>query len=376
MERGAGAARRPQRWLVAGWLGLLAAGGAGGCYYAQLAAGQLRVLCGRVPLAEAARDPRLSEEERRLLRLAPAVLAFADTVMGMERAGAYETFYDTGAEAVSYNVSACAKTSFRRVFWRYPLIGAMPYKGYFDRAAAEAEAARLRAQGLDARVSGVAAYSTLGWFRDPIFRSMLRGGEVSFVVTLLHEIAHATVFRDGDAAFNESLATFAGEQGALDFYAARDGVGSAAWRRAWEEIHDQRVVAAAMRALYQRLWRLYASPVSEADKLAGRERIFEAARGLFGRLVRERLRTGRWDWLGRLALDNCVVLAFQTYHGRQRLFAEVYRQVGRDWRRFFAVVREAARAPAPFRWLDRWSRGREQLRARAGRGEGRSLPPG
>ncbi len=341
----------------------------GGCYYAQLAAGQLRVLAARVPVVEAAADPhgRLAPEQRRLLSRVPEMLRYAKRVVRLRVGGAYRSFVDTGARPVSYNVSACERTAFRRVRWWYPLVGRLPYRGYFDLEAARKEAARWRARGLDARVSGVRAYSTLGWFDDPIFRGMLRDGEPQFAITLFHELAHRTLFRKGDAVFSESLATFVGERAALAWLAYVYGERAPVVARARAEIEDARVVATFMRALYVRLAALYDARGDKRHKLAERERIFARARAELRALERGQLRTGLYRGLWRTRFDNCLVLGFQTYNTEQARFAEVFARVGGDWARFWRVVEQAAACEAPFVWLRRWC-ARAQRGARANSG--------
>jgi predicted aminopeptidase len=333
---------------------LITAGCASGCYYTQLIGGQLAVLRGRVPLLEAAADSALPEQERRLLSGIPELLRYAEEHVQLERGGSYESFYDTGERAVSYNVSACEQASFNQVVWSFPFVGSVPYKGYFDLEDARAEAERYRALGYDARVSEVRAYSTLGWFEDPVFRSMLVGGEVSLAVTLLHELTHATIFREGDARFSESLATFVGEQAALEWFAHRYGDGSARLEAARDEIRDGRVIAAFMRDLRERLSRVYGSDLSDEAKLARREEVFGDASERLAELERAELRSDHYDGLSGLRFDNCLVLGFQTYHSEQRAFEDVYLLEDRSWERFWAVMREAAAADDAFRWLARW----------------------
>ncbi|RME71074.1 MAG: hypothetical protein D6776_10750 [Planctomycetota bacterium] len=325
-----------------------------GCYYTHLAAGQLRIACGKVDLLDAAVDGRLRPEERRMLREVPEILRFARRSLGMEADGAYTTFYDTGRRPVSYNVWACERTAFRPVLWRYPFVGALPYRGFFDLAWAKRVARRWRERGYDARITGVQAYSTLGWFDDPVLRSMMLDGEVSFVITLLHELAHKVLFRKGDAQFSESLATFVGEHAALAWFTHRDGRHSRRYREAQDQIADNETIARLMRGLYRELETLYAAGLGPAETLARRERVFARTRERIRAMLRSgELRSRRFAGLASARFDNCLVLGFRTYHTHQDRFAAAFAAAGGDWRAFWKRVREAAAAPDPFAALVR-----------------------
>jgi predicted aminopeptidase len=142
-------------------------------------------------------------------------------------------------------------------FW-FPFVGTQPYKGYFDLARAEREAASLRSDGLDTCLVPVPAYSTLGWFDDPVVEPMLRDGASSFVEMLLHELVHATVFVASDADFNEGVATFVGQEAAVAFFAARGDASAAEHERA--EVSDERAVARVLASLRASIAALYAEP--------------------------------------------------------------------------------------------------------------------
>lgn len=329
---------------------------AGGCYYAGLARGQLDIVCAQVPIAEAlAEHEGLRPDERELLAQVPAILAFARERVGLETGGSYASFYDTGDGPVSWNVTACAKTSFTPHLWWFPIIGWAPYKGFFDLEEAKEEARGLAEAGLDVRIGQVPAYSTLGWFDDPVFRSMLRYGRFSFVSTLLHEATHATIFRPGDAAFNESLATFVGEQAALEYLRERYGEGSGEVALALAERHDAALFAGFMRTLYLELKRLYdRTELARADKLEERERVFARARERFAQLRAERFRSGGYAGFARMELDNCLLMLYRTYHRDLAAFEQVHRLTGGRWARTLAVFREAAEAERPFAFLARW----------------------
>jgi len=193
-----------------------------GCYYGHLAEGQLRLLWNRQPLEEAGLDPAYGEEVRALLGLVEDVRLFALEI-GLEVDDQYTSYVDWPEDRIVTTLVRTRSDRLESVPWWYPMLGHLPYRGYFNRERAEAEAVRLREkEGFDVCISGVAAYSTLGWLDDPVTRPMLARGAASLVETLFHELVHATAFFPGEADFNEGVAQFIGQQAAIRFFAAQE----------------------------------------------------------------------------------------------------------------------------------------------------------
>jgi len=352
--------------VAAGRAALLAAvvSLAPGCYLGSVAWGQAGILCGRVPLEDVLQPGgTLTDPERVLLAETPRVLAFARERLGLTPSGSYRTFFDTGDGPVVWNVTACPKTSLKPFRWWFPLVGSVPYKGFFDREQARAEAIELAAEGLDVRVSEVPAYSTLGWFSDPVFRSMMRRGPIRYVETLLHETTHATIWSDRSASFNETLATFVGEEGAVAYLAARFGKEAPVARAARARRRDKRRFERFMRELYRRLAGFYARrDLSVAEKVAQRGVVFRSARERFAREVLPKLETQTFRFVARTDLNNCWVMLFRTYNRDLASFADVHALTGGVWAKTLRVFREAAKGKRPYRYLSRWRFARWQER--------------
>jgi len=192
-----------------------------GCYYSHLASGQMKLLWRRQPLAEAELDPTHSERVRGLLQLVEPVRELARD-LGLHVDDQYTTFVDWPGDRVVTTLVRTRPGSLEIIPHWFPFVGELPYKGYFDRDRAEAEATRLRhEEGFDVCVSAITAYSTLGWFADPITTPMLERGPASLVETLFHELVHATAFLPNEADFNESVAQFIGQQAAIRFFEQR-----------------------------------------------------------------------------------------------------------------------------------------------------------
>jgi len=185
----------------------------GGCYYLQAAAGQWEVLHNREDIADVIEDTSTPPDLARRLRLVVEARRFAVTELDLPDNDSYRSYSDIGREFVVWNVFAAPEFSIRPKQWCFPVAGCVSYRGYFDRDAAMREAERLGRRGFDVAVGGVAAYSTLGRFDDPVLSSMMRWDDVQLVAVLFHELAHQRLYVKGDSAFNESFATAVEEFG-------------------------------------------------------------------------------------------------------------------------------------------------------------------
>jgi len=328
---------------AAGLLAILATGP--GCYYLNQAAGQFDIVFNSRPLEEVYADPGLTETRARKLDLVQASRRFAEERLGLKPSRNYTTYFDTGRRAVTYVVSAVRPDAFVPYVWWFPIVGSLPYKGYFDRKDAEAEAAALQAEGWDVCIGESAAYSTLGWFRDPVFSSMLSMSDASLASTVIHELVHGTIFATGQTDFNESLATFVGREGALQLLEERHGRGSPEVLDARARFEDEALYDAFILDLYDRLAGLYGSERPREEKLAEREKIFAGAREEYGRLV-PRFQTGNFRRLAEPELNNATIVA-QVRYGRYNQFRRVFGRVRNSWPAFFAAVSAAAASGNP-----------------------------
>lgn len=338
-----------------------------GCYSTHVAAGQLRILLGREPI-ERAIAGEARPEARRKLELVRDVRAFAIERLGLTETGSYTSVYDTGERPIAWNVSASDPDAFAPYTWDFPIVGRMPYIGYFDEGRARDEGARLRRHGLDTIVMGVPAYSTLGWFDDPFFTSMLRYDEATIADIIVHELAHATVFVDGDAEFNETLATFIGNKGAEAFFLARGGEADPALAAAREDAREKALFNGALADLRETLARVYQASGLREEKLRRKAEEVAAWRQRFAREVRPRLREGAYDHVldDSVELNNAFLLAYQRYHGELDLFEELHRQLGGDLVATINALRRMAEEDDP----------RAALRERVAQGRALLAVPG
>lgn len=238
------------------WLLVLSLLGTSGCYYGHLVSGQARVLWARRALDDVVADPTTPPQLRERLLLVERARGFARE-LGLEVSGQYTSYVAWPGDRL---VTSLIVTEPGRVEPRpfsFPIIGAVPYKGFFDAERARREAESLSADGLDTCLVAVPAYSTLGFFDDPLTDPMLRAGDGALVETVLHELVHATVFVSSEPDFNEGVANFIGEEASVRFFA--DDPAQAARRRA--EVNDDRAIAIALMAARDHVATLYAQPM-------------------------------------------------------------------------------------------------------------------
>lgn len=325
--------------LLLGLLPLL-----GGCrfgYYARAGWGQASLLLSREPIDEVLEAGGLEPEAAARLRRVEGVMDFAATQVGMVRNNNYTTYVDLEGAPASWTLVACPPDSLSPYLWEFPIVGALPYIGFFDREDAEEERDRLVAEGYDTVILPAAAYSTLGWFDDPVLSTMLRD-DVELVEVLLHEQTHATIYIEGDIAFNESLATFVGHAAALEYFEARgerELIEVARRRR-----EDQRRVASFTSELVKALEALYASDRSRDEKLDERKRLFARQRMKFRREVAPRLKTKRYRFFTRLPANNAIIATLSVYNRDIAMMERLHEHSGRKIRRTFSDLLILGRA--------------------------------
>ena len=230
MTRGAeggGTRRRVVRGVLA--LALLAlAAGCWACspvYVIKAGIAEYKILSSRQPIPEVIQDPATSQDTRDKLAFVMEARRFAADELGIPVGDAYDRFTQLESDTLALVLSAAYQDRFASKTWWFPIVGHVPYKGYFDEEDARNDQAKLEAEGFDTYLRPTAAFSTLGWFNDPILSSMLRSDEIEVVETLLHELAHRYLFASGRVTFNESFATWVGRTGAARFFCTRPGGG-------------------------------------------------------------------------------------------------------------------------------------------------------
>lgn len=259
------------------------------------------------------------------------VKRFGEERLGLRRTKSYSTFLET-AGPVLFVVTASKKDRLELRSWSFPILGKVTYKGFFSYEKARREKNRLEREGLDTFVQAVAAYSTLGWFKDPIFSSMLDWQRSTLANVIFHEMAHATLYLKGETSFNEQFATFVGNRATIDFLRERYGPTSAELRRALDEQEDDLLFSRWISGACERLSNFYRQEISKEEKTKGREEIFQALKEDF-RKTRSLFKTDCYPDLEKTKLNNAVLLAFRRYFDKLDRFEALYETLGRDLRK-------------------------------------------
>lgn len=331
-------------------LGLL---GLGGCaqigYLAQSVSGHMGLISAARPVETWISDPATPPALRDRLRLSQEMRAFATRELKLPDNASYRRYADLGRPSAVWNVVAAPELSLTLQTWCYPVVGCVGYRGFFDRAAADAAAQPLRDQGLEVMVYGVPAYSTLGklpgaYFADPLLNTFLNYPDADLARLIFHELAHQVAFAPGDTVFNESFATaverIGGERWMADHATAqaREALARSDARR-----EDFRALTLRTR---ERLDALYRSAAMDEDKRVGKARLMAEMRA-----EHQSLKAGAWagfsgydGWFERA--NNASLALVAAYNALVPQFERLFVREGRDFDRFYAEVRRLAALPA------------------------------
>lgn len=310
-------------------------------YYSHLANGQLQLLNAREPVAELLNRPIADPALKQRLALAQQARDFASAELALPNNHSYRVYADIQRPFVVWNVFATSEFSLAPELHCFPIAGCVAYRGFFSQGRARGAAALLKQQGLDTYIGGVEAYSTLGWFDDPIINSMLRWSDERLAAVIFHELAHQQLYIADDSAFNESFASFVEREGLAQWRTAqRLPPADAQGER--QRAHFTALVLASR----ERLQLLYDSGLARAPMRSAKQAEFERLRAEY-RTLRDR------DWAGNARYDNWInapinnatLLPFGLYDQWVPAFTALFEQVGGDWPRFYQRAAALGRLP-------------------------------
>jgi len=308
-------------------------------YYAQVTEGHFALLAAARPIADWVQDPSTPQTLRERLLRANEIRRFAAEALALPDNGSYTEYADLKRPAAVWNVFATPELSLELKTWCYPVLGCAGYRGYFDRAGADAMAAELRASGYDTSVTPVPAYSTLGWFDDPLLNTFIYAPDAELARLIFHELAHQVVYVKDDTAFNESFATAVEREGVRRWL---DAHGDDRQREAWTAYLQRREeFVALLLAHRRRLGGIYASQASVADKRAAKAAVLAELQQEY-----RRIRDARWngfagyDRFFNQPLTGTHLAAVAAYNDWVPAFQALLAQSGGDLTAFYAEVRQ------------------------------------
>ena len=349
--------RRAARWGLAGALGVLAlplavvgtlcltSGCASVDYLSQSATGHFSLLHAARPVKDAIADPLIPEPLRMRLQLTQRMRDFAVAELKLPDNASYRSYADLKRSAAVWNVVAAPELSLKLETWCFPIVGCVGYRGYYDKASAEAAAEPLRAQGLDVGVYPVPAYSTLGWMNwiggDPLLNTFVQWPEGELARLMFHELAHQVAYASGDTTFNESFAT------------AVERIGSRRWlaANATEDVRAQQLAIEGRRQDFRQLVRgcrdqleaVYKSDLPDAGKRARKAELIAALRADYETMKREKWNgfKGYDSWFADV--NNAALGTQAAYDDRVETFERLFAAEGGDFPRFYAEVQRLAK---------------------------------
>jgi predicted aminopeptidase len=314
----------------------------GGCtnlgYYYQAVEGQMQIWHRSRPIKQVIEDAQTPAQIRERLALVLRMRDFASAELALPDNGSYRKYADLERPFVVWNVFATGEFSVVPKEWCFPFAGCVGYRGYFSQADAERFAEDLKRQGLDVFVTGIPAYSTLGWFDDPVLNTVVRYPDAELARLIFHELAHQVVYVSGDTMFNESFAVAVELEG-VDRWLARDG--DPAKRTAFE-LYEQRKAGFVDLVMKYRnsLRTLYVGAAPDAEKRRKKAETFAAMKAEYLTLKSSWGGYAGYDRFFAAELNNAHLVPVATYSELVPGFRRLLAENGGDFKRFYAAVKE------------------------------------
>ena len=325
-----------------------------GHYLLRAAWAEGRILAGRRPITEMVADSTTRPAIREKLRLVLAARAFAADSVGLRAKQSFTTYSQLDRDTLVLVLSGAYRDKLEPYTWWFPVVGRVPYKGYFDFNEAKVAARKLEADGFDTYLRPSPAFSTLGWFNDPLLSTSLAADSIDLANTVIHELTHNTFYAPGQAEFNESFANFVGARGSAWFFRTRGS--QAAADEADARWSDEKLVARFWAQLYYSVDSAFrAHPADSLARLAARDSLYAQARRDLVDVLGPKLRTIGPRQLEHVRLDNAALLAHRIYDTDLDVFDEIWVREHGDLRAtVLEIIRLAKSKPDdPFEALER-----------------------
>ncbi len=312
-------------------------------YVLKQGAYQLQLLAGSEAIEKALRVPNLDRVSRKKLMLIQEVREYSQTTLKLKADKNYRNVNLSWDKTIN-NVSASDKLAFKPYTWWFPVIGAVPYKGYFDEQDAIVEEERLKKLGLDTIRRKVGAYSTLGFFEDPVWPNMLRLSDESLVELIIHELTHATLYIPNQTPFNETFANFVGQTGARYFFAHKYGPDSHQLRKVEKYQRQTKIYNDFFSQLFDKLEQIYRSEMLVDVKIDLKINALKSAETDYQKLALEN-EFKNIDWSD---VNNAYLLSFKRYNHDDKVFEDLFQKSQENFGKFLREVALNSHGADPF----------------------------
>lgn len=311
-------------------------------YYALVQlAGQLSLIYHTQPIAEILNDNNFPKEKKEKLLLIAEIKQFSVNELGFKSNENYTTFYDQHNQPLMYVVSACPKYSMQEYEWNFPIAGKFTYKGFFRRDMADKEVELRRKEGLDVYLGTASGWSTLGWLKDPVLSGMLNKSEGELGELIIHELTHSFKYDKNSVTFNENLATFVGQKGALKFISMRYGPASSELKSYEALLHDNQLFDERMTKGFdelESLYKSYGATISENQKDKSKQELINTIINSIKSL--DLIDKKRYDFVfeKKNKINNAWFASFKRYNTLQKEFEKSLISSGGDLKKWLKTA--------------------------------------
>lgn len=316
------------------------------CYLVNQGYSLLKYNLSAKPLEEVYKDPKVTDKVKDRIKLVFEIREFAVNKIGLKQNKTYTKYVQLNDKNYLVNVVVASKPNRLKAYeWSFPFFGSFPYKGFYDLKEAKEEESRLKRLGYDTYIRTAGAFSTLGWFDDPIYSYMLNYSTEYLANIITHEMTHATVFIPNNIQFNEEMANFIGEHGAAEFLKYKYGENSKEYKSSFEMKEDGKKFSKFLNEFHDTLDKMYKDPTkSDEEKLKEKSEIIKLFRyEKFKEFQKTLTYPKNYGGFPKMKLNNAVIMGFITYEQDYSLYVKAYEKLGQDLpktMKFFKIVEQ------------------------------------
>ena len=307
---------------------------------------QADILLKRVPLKKAVDSPDYSEQTKAKLHLVQRAKEFAETKLNLKATNNYSSFVQLKTNYIVHSLTVAPRDKLEPYQWSFPFFGSFPYLGYFNKESALKAQKKFQDSHYDTYLRGVSAFSTLGWFDDPILSTMMNYSDYDLVNLIIHETVHATIYIKNAVDFNERLATYIGNIGTEIFYREAERTQSKTLAEASDQSVDDQVFSDFLSRELTDLKKWYEeqkSPPTEDMRSA----IFNEMKLRFTQTAMPKLKTKAYTWFADAQLNNARLLSYQTYYKDLGDFQKLFEKLSRDPRKLIEFCKGLEKSEKP-----------------------------